>query len=100
MSTPSAIEKFEELVDAAEALVDDLERDRGPEFEAVLSHVLAHLKERGQFSRRFIEILRSSTTDGDLFEYCMLELRWPEVERQVHAMMIDAEKAGNRRLQF
>ena len=92
--------EFEELVIAAEALLDDLERSREPEFEAVLRHVLAHPSHRRFFADRFPQIVVAGDTDGALFEFCMHELRWPEVEDAVRRMMKAADRAGNRRLQF
>lgn len=98
--TSPVVQKFEELVLAAEALVADVERTREPEFEAVLRHVLAHPEYRSFFAERFPQILVAGGTDGALFEYCMHELRWAEVEDEVRRMMEAAASAGDRRLQF
>jgi hypothetical protein len=99
MTTPAVIAEFDRLVGEADALIDDLERDREPEFEAVLAHVLSHPAERAAFARKFMEMLRSSM-DSDLFEFCMHELRWPEVQSQVEAAMQEAANKGDHRLQF
>jgi hypothetical protein len=99
MTTRDVIAEFDRLVGEAEALTDDLERDREPEFEAVLADVLAHPAERAALALEFIEMLRSSA-DSDLLEFCKHELRWSEAQGQVEAAMHEAANNGDRRLQF
>lgn len=100
MNRSSPATRFDELVFAAENLVHELERWREPEFEAVLQHVLAYPEMRDVFADKFVELIMSPKTDGDLFEFCMHALRWPEVKARTLEIMIEAERAGNRRLQF
>lgn len=100
MDAPSPASKFNELVADAEALLEDLERAREPEFDAVLEHVLAHPELRDFFATRFVEILQSPETGGELFAFCMHALRWPEVDSRAQKMAIEAENAGDRRRQF
>lgn len=94
MSNPAVVAEFDRLVRQAESLLDDFERDREPEFEAVLVHVLANPSERPIFATKFIELLRAPPTDGDLFEFCMQALRWPEVLSQV-AELVQGAVARN-----
>ena len=99
MTTRDVLAEFDRLVGEAEALTDDLERDREPEFEAVLADVLAHPAERAALALKLIEMLRSSA-DSDLLEFCMHELRWSEAQGQVEAAMQEAANNGDHRLQF
>jgi hypothetical protein len=90
MINPTFLAEFDRLVREAEGLLDDFERDREPEFEAVLVHVLTHPSGRQIFATKFMELLSWPSTDGDLFEFCMHELRWPEVRSRVAEAMQDA----------
>lgn len=90
MSNPAVVAEFDRLVRQSEGLLDDFERDKEPEFEAVLVHVLAHPSERQIFAIKFMELLSAPLTDGDLFEFCMHALRWPEVRSRVAEAMQEA----------
>lgn len=85
MDASEVLAEFDRLVQRADALEgDESESDQlahEPVFEAALELVLAHLELREAFARKFVDML--DRNDWELFEYCMHELRWPEVRANV-----------------
>lgn len=92
MTGSQVTDEFDRLVREANALegnpdaLDQLSHE--PVFEAALELVLANPDMRAEFAEKFVSMLQND--DLELFEYCMHELRWPEVKTQLQAAVRDA----------
>jgi hypothetical protein len=82
---------------ASEAEDTELDRYLEPEYSSVLDHIIAHPEYRKQFGT---EMLKMADFPGDisaqLVEYCMHELRWPEVEAAARVKLAAAEDPRSR----
>lgn len=92
--------QFWELVNLARAVhEEDWQQDSEPYFEQLLEFVNANPSARNDFAKLFFEGL-----DGpeyipiDLMEYCMHELRWPEVQQGVEGRLQDSPSERSRYL--
>jgi hypothetical protein len=99
MDTSQALAGFDRLVQQADALEGDENElnqlAHEPVFEAALELVLAHLELREAFARKFVDMLDKN--DWELFEYCMHELRWLEVQAHVEDRVRIAADPRQRR---
>jgi hypothetical protein len=92
MDTSQVLDEFDRLVREADLLEDDILsplQDREAVHEAALMLVTNHPEMRNEFVEKFGEILRKH--DLEVLEYCMHELRWPEVRAQLEAAARDAD---------
>lgn len=81
-SENKAMEKFVELVAEIERIDAKMEESPDPQLELLLNHVLAHPEARQQFAQAFVDIaLHKIKGPRDIVEFCMHELRWPEVKQ-------------------
>jgi hypothetical protein len=81
METAQVLNEFDRLVREADRLEEDYLTplaDREAVHEAALLLVTKHSELRSEFVEKFGEMLVNH--DLELFEYCMHELRWPEVK--------------------
>lgn len=82
---------------ASEAEDAELDRYLEPEYSTVLDHIIAHPEYRKTFGN---EMLRMVDFPGDisaqLVEYCMHELRWPEIEAAARVKLAAAEDPRSR----
>lgn len=92
MNGSNVIDEFDRLVREANTLEGDPDAldqlSHEPVFEAALNLVLANPDMREEFAGKFAGMLKND--DLELFEYCMHELRWPEVKSQLQAAVRDA----------
>lgn len=91
MEATQVLSEFDRLVQEADRLEDDYLTplpDREAVHEAALMLVTKHPELRLQLAERFGEMLNKH--DLELFEYCMHELRWPEVRAQLDEVVRDA----------
>jgi hypothetical protein len=77
------LDELERLIlDADEAC--NLTDDSRPRLQAVLDWVQAHPEHRAVIVQRFVAIVEGSAPTWEVVEYCMRELRWPEVLKATH----------------
>lgn len=98
MEATQVLSEFDRLVQEADRLEEDYLTpltDREAVHEAALTLVLQHPGMRAEFATKFGEMIR--THDLELFEYCMHELRWPEVRVQLDAEVRNADVARDWR---
>lgn len=92
MNGSRVLDEFDRLVREANALEGDPDAlnqlSHEPVFDAALKLVLANPEMREEFVGRFSAMLMND--DLELFEYCMHELRWPEVKSQLQAAVRNA----------
>ncbi len=64
-----------------------------PALEVVLRFVQNHLDQRFEFVNAFLDVLRDPEKGPpELVEYCMHELKWPEVREAIQAWL-DSERS-------
>jgi hypothetical protein len=74
---------FDDLVQRAAAADDNLHAHVEPSFAAVLDFLIEHPELRPAIAERFINgLLTDPMVPEALLEYCMFELRWPEVRQR------------------
>lgn len=92
MNGSHVLDEFDGLVREANALEGDPDAldqlSHEPVFDAALKLVLANPDMRQEFAGRFVLMLKNDYLE--LFEYCMHELRWPEVKSQLQAAVREA----------
>ena len=91
MEATQVLSEFDRLVQEADRLEDDHLTpllDREAVHEAALMLVTKHPYLRPELAVKFGEMLHKH--DLELFEYCMHELRWPEVRAQLEEVVRDA----------
>jgi hypothetical protein len=82
----NVIEHFWSLCHDAKQLCDTTvdSRQREPAFLAVLNFIKEHPQHRSDFVYCFLHLFHwSELGPYDLIEYCMGELRWPELQRSL-----------------
>lgn len=92
MTNSHILDEFDRLVREADALERDLDEldqlSHEPVFEAALNLVLSNPGMRDAFARKLSGMLHNR--DLELFEYCMHELRWPEVKSDLQTAIREA----------
>lgn len=88
----AVLDEFDRLVREADRLEGDYLTplpEREATHSAALILILNHPEMRSAFVQKFGEMIRGH--DSELLEYCMHELRWPEVKVQVEAAIREAD---------
>ena len=92
MESARVLDEFDRLVQEADRLEENYLTplpEREAVHEAALTLVLQHPEMRVEFATKFGEMIRKH--DLELFEYCLHELRWPEVLAQLDAEVRNAD---------
>ena len=87
--TTSLLAQIHALINEVNRVDSELETPIEPALENVLEFILNHLESRAEFAILFLQIARDNTIGPpELFEYCMHELRWPEVKNELVAWLV------------
>jgi hypothetical protein len=95
MTDDSVVQEFHALVREANCVEEAEGVPVDGAFEAVLSHVASHPESRTALASAFLTLVRDNFAIA-VVEYCMHELRWPEV-RSVCATWLDEEPCQRTR---
>jgi hypothetical protein len=88
-------QEFFRLVKEATIATESVEVEAEPYFTPVLEFVLKHPSRRPEFAEGFVEIIRNpSLGTSELVEFCMHELRWPEVKAGIEELL--SQEHGRR----
>ncbi|AIO43180.1 MULTISPECIES: hypothetical protein [Burkholderia] len=90
----TTIDEFFKLAAHAEFIAENaMDQPLEPALEVVLSFVQSHLDQRFEFATAFLDVLRDPEKGPpELVEYCMHELKWPEVREAIQAWL-DSERS-------
>lgn len=86
------LDEFDRLVREADRLEEDYLTplpEREAAHKAALVLITNYPEMRSAFVQKFVEMIR--THDLELLEYCMHELRWPEVKAQLEVAAREAD---------
>ena len=96
-SNDTVVKIFRDLcLQASQAEDAELNRFLETEYSAVLDYVIRHPTWRNEFGSEFIRMVTfPGTISAELVEYCMYELRWPEVAEAARSMMNTSDDPRN-----